>query len=92
LKLRNLKEGAQGKMMLTSSIEAHPIKHNFLILRSSTKIEKHNYIQHKSIIWPLKITLIGRKTKPFIRGFDTPMRPIDPCESKRNFDICQKAH
>jgi hypothetical protein len=33
----------------------------------------------------LKITLIGRKKKPFISGFDTPMRPIDLCESKGNF-------
>jgi hypothetical protein len=44
LKPKKLKEEAQGKMMLTSSIEAHTIKHNFLILPSSTKIEKHKYI------------------------------------------------
>jgi hypothetical protein len=30
--------------MLTPSIEAHTVKHNFLILPSSTKIEKDNYI------------------------------------------------
>jgi hypothetical protein len=41
-------------------------------------------LSEKCVIWPLKITLIGRKTKPFIRGFDTPMRHIDPCESKKN--------
>ncbi len=92
LKPRKLKEGAQGKMMLTSSIEAHIVKHNFLILPSSTKTEKHNYIWHKCVIWPLKITIIWRKTKPFIRAFDTPMRHIDCCGSKRNYDICQKAH
>jgi hypothetical protein len=33
----------RGKMMLTSSIEVHIVKHNFLVLPSSTKNQNHNY-------------------------------------------------
>jgi hypothetical protein len=38
----------------------------------------------------LKITLIGRKTKPFISGLDTPMKLIDPCESKKKLIFVKK--
>jgi hypothetical protein len=40
LKPRKPKEEALGKMMLTSSIKAHIVKHNFIILPSSTKYQK----------------------------------------------------
>jgi hypothetical protein len=41
LKPKKPKEETQGKMMLTSSIKAHVVKHhNFIILPSATKYQK----------------------------------------------------